>query len=374
VVDKLSIKSKIPEKTASTNIPITKLFGQMIHYFPSPIDSLLGFMGKEINTGLSVSLSPYHRFRAYKHGFTSRAYRLFDLKNKTSLDNYLSNFHRIEYTGSINPNPEILDNKRLFYEFMFEQNLGKYLPDLLGYIQNGKFQGEKSLKDYLIERKKIIMRPCIGFSGSGIVICEWHESKMIVNGNQKIIESFQSKVREFDRYIVTEFCEQASFLNDIYPHSSNTIRIWTMNPQDKKPFIPIAILRIGRKKTGFLDNVDQGGLTAQINLETGELSSATGCPPSGKIKWHSNHPDTGSQIKGSKIPAWNQIKRELLSLVSEQPELKYVGWDILLTNENGKFVIIEGNNSPGFYSAQVHKPLLEDRLVRDFYRENGVPV
>jgi len=185
-------------------------------------------------------------------------------------------------------------------------------------------------------------------------------------------EKFKSKVQEFDEYIVTEFCEQASFLNDIYPHSSNTIRILSMNPKGKEAFIPGAILRIGRKKSGFLDNIDQGGLTANINLENGKLSSAATVPLSGEAEWYDKHPDTSTQIKGSKIPAWNQIKKELLAIVTKLPELKYVGWDILLTNENGKFVIIEGNSCPGIWPHQVHKPLLEDPHARDFYQENGV--
>jgi len=370
----LSLKKLLKNKLLNL-VPIDEIFKQLQKSYAHPIDILIKLIHQELYHLDKVDLALKHRLRAYLNGFTSRLYRIYELKNRNDLNPYLSSFARRAYTRYINQDIEILKNKQKFYEYMFERDMQDYLPGLLGVVKTGNFKGEQNIKNHLLDKKKIVLRPCIGSGGLGVYICELDEEHVIINGQRKKLREFELLIQTLDgKYIITDFCEQANFFREIYPFSANTIRIWTMNPENKEPFIPVAVLRIGTKKSGFLDNVSRGGLTAPINLETGEVGKGAQLTPFGEVRWYKNHPDTSTQIEGFTIPHWNSIKKELLSLVSKLPECKYVGWDLLLKDNEGDFVIIEGNHRPDIDLVQVHNPLLEDQRVINFYRENGVPV
>ena len=48
------------------------------------------------------------------------------------------------------------------------------------------------------------------------------------------------------------------------------------------------------------------------------------------------------------------------------PLLKYIGWDVVITKKG--LYIIEANNSTDVELLQVHKPLLINERVRNFYK------
>jgi hypothetical protein len=52
------------------------------------------------------------------------------------------------------------------------------------------------------------------------------------------------------------------------------------------------------------------------------------------------------------------------------PYIPYIGWDVVIT-ETG-FRVIEGNANSDVDLLQVHKPLLVDPKIREFYRSYGM--
>ena len=78
---------------------------------------------------------------------------------------------------------------------------------------------------------------------------------------------------------------------------------------------------------------------------------------------HSTHPDTGAQIEGVRVPAWDAVVETVETLAAEVPYVPFVGWDVLLS-ESGEPVVIEANSCPGLASHQVHRPLLDDERLR----------
>ncbi len=85
---------------------------------------------------------------------------------------------------------------------------------------------------------------------------------------------------------------------------------------------------------------------------------------------YSYHPDTKQQIEGVHIPGWKSMTACLLAVLTQIPCLKYVGWDIIMTDDG--FVLLEGNNCSDVNLLQVHRPLLADSRVRAFYEHHGV--
>lgn len=49
-----------------------------------------------------------------------------------------------------------------------------------------------------------------------------------------------------------------------------------------------------------------------------------------------------------------------------------MGWDVIVTDHESSFKVIEGNAAPGIDSLQTHWPMLTDERVRRFYRHHGV--
>lgn len=316
----------------------------------------------------SSKLTLKQRFEAFHKGFTTDEYIFYDIENRSNPHVYLSRFQRNVYTGSINPKPKILNNKKHFYEYLNDNNFSQFTPDIFGNIKNGEFDGDRSLLNLIKNEKEIVLKPYIGEGGQGILFCELNKNRIFVNGKVKTPQEFLSTISNLHNYIVTEYCNQADFLNKIYPLSANTVRMLIINPEGKKPFISHGVLRIGTKKTGKLDNRNQGGLFAEIDLETGKLSSAAATLSSGKVIWYKKHPDSNSKIEGFVIPKWNKFKKEFLTLVERFPEFKHVGWDVLFINEND-FIIIEGNSRPVPIVWQVHRPLLKNKRLKQFYKK-----
>jgi hypothetical protein len=77
------------------------------------------------------------------------------------------------------------------------------------------------------------------------------------------------------------------------------------------------------------------------------------------------HPESGARIAGVFLPFWTEVREGLLEVCRAVPFLRYVGWDIIITEDG--FKILEGNNHSGVNSIQTHAPLLVNPAVRRFY-------
>ncbi|MCL1795800.1 MAG: hypothetical protein FWG37_02800 [Clostridia bacterium] len=125
---------------------------------------------------------------------------------------------------------------------------------------------------------------------------------------------------------------------DLCATSVNTLRIATLLG-DRKQGVVYAYIRIG---TGsIVDNVDQGGMAAPIDLCTGAVS-AVGADKKGNR--FENHPVTGVKIPGFAVPFWEDAVTMCLSAMHVVPEVRFVAWDVAITADGPVFV--EGNSFP----------------------------
>jgi len=340
---------------------------------PSPLSEKIFVIEKDLRkNGIQTKISLDKRFQAYKNGFTTHKYLFYDLSNYSQIDDYLSDFHTSLIRRNIHKNTHILYNKKKFHDFMIEKGLTKYAPKFLGVIKNGEFDDGISILDIMDKYKKVVVKPIKGSQGAKLSLLEKKKDSFKINNKKKNKEELKSYISNLDDFIVTEFCEQANFLKYIYPNSTNTVRILTIYPKNDDPIIIHAYLRIGTKRSGFVDNVHRGGLTANINLDTGELGTAARILPDGRLKWYDFHPDTNRKIKGVQIPAWNEFKSKFISINRKINEFKIVGWDLLFIDK-GDFVFIEGNNKyVGYRGHQIHTPLLKSKPLRNFLVQNGL--
>ena len=206
------------------------------------------------------------------------------------------------------------------------------------------------------------------------MLCSRTESGYEINGEHYDRGALVARVDELENYLVCEHVEQGPYAAALYPETPNTIRVLTMyDDEAEEAFIAAAIQRMGSDLSGSMDNFSQGGLSAEIDVETGELGPGAQLPyESDRLEWHTHHPETGTRIQGTEVPAWETIRERVLELASSHPMLPYVGWDLVLTDDEGSFKVIEANDHPGLKAMQINGPLLADERVRRFYERHGV--
>ena len=223
-------------------------------------------------------------------------------------------------------NRDIFVNKELFLE-KFTDVLGRQWA-ISTQISREEF------KEKFADCQKVLYKPSNnGNAGSGIEVFDMSEPD----------KAFDA-ISELPRGIVEEYLIQHPVMSGLYPHSVNTMRIasvcWADEETGEDHFeIAYATLRMGSGGSN-VDNFTTGGMVASIDLDTG-ITLTDGVDISGRT--YPKHPDTGTVIKGFKIPFFKE-SLELIKAGGSHIH-GYIGWDIAIT-EKGP-VLIEANIDPG---------------------------
>lgn len=315
------------------------------------------------------TLSLADQAKALRHGFTRELYHLYGLHSGEDAALYLDDVSR-RHAKYTNERPELLDDKTKFHDYLRECGFAEFLPRVYGYVENGQFYSDSypTLEAVFDDHDHVVIKRCTGAAGNNVFICTGDDIQPDAEEPPPWRETDRTP-RVLQKYLVTEYCRQAEYVDRIYPDATNTIRVLTLRTDDGI-YIPAAVHRIGSTSTGALDNFSQGGLSASIDLETGELSAAAEPSGQGPI-WHERHPDTGEPIAGVTVPGWPEIRDQLREIARETTAFSHVGWDLVVTDA-GEFTVIEGNSYPDPDLIQVHEPLLAQETVREFYERHGV--
>lgn len=319
----------------------------------------------------------------WRKGFLSRSVTLYQLPdNDPSL--YINDVQRYFRTKNmVSPHlQEVLNNKFSFFLLVRSLGLDSDVVDLLGlhsrgyvhpFPQSSRIPVDEFLTDTLAAHGHIFAKPLHGAEANGVRSLKLSDAGYRMDGKASNIEEITAWVRNFPRPLLFEAAivqhpEQAA----MNPHSTNTIRLLTMPDitGDYSPFIARASQRVGSERSGHIDNWTKGGLSANVDLETGVLSAAAQMPEGTELQWFTEHPDSGAQIKGHQVPFWEETKELVLEASSRLAFMEYIGWDIIIT-ESGP-VILEANINSGMNVLQVHGPLLADPRAAAYYKARGV--
>ncbi len=319
-----------------------------------------------------VQMSLQRKLTLWRYGFQSACAAAYDLDHYDATE-FLSDYAKFKAIAVNEPYAALIAGKLVFEAF-----IGRYLPvpRNLALIAGGRVlplgHGEGSdaadlLTHFAEQHRGVVLKPVSGAHGAGVMVLNAAGKCTHLNGREVSAQELNTLVGTLDHYLVSEFVHQASYSHNLFPGSANTVRVITMvDPLLQEPFIPIAVHRIGTRRSAPVDNWDAGGLSARIDLETGALGPAAWCSQSGTVTWHETHPDTGAQIAGVAVRQWQLVTESLLRTVRRMPYLRYIAWDVVVTDDG--FMVLEANNTPGLPSVQVHGPLLRYPRVRQFYR------
>lgn len=243
--------------------------------------------------------------------------------------------------------------------FLYMTMIGANTPQVLVENAGGRlihYAGAEGDLDAILDAHgELVIKPRSGRGGQGVRIVQRGEPGLTMEPG----DFASTRVHQHD-YAAT-----------IYPDSANTIRVLTAWDYAKRDsFVAAAVHRFGSSQAKHVDNWSRGGLSAWLDLDTARLGPAVRKPGfDAQRRWWASHPDTGQPIEGVEVPRFSQICAELLDVCRRFPS-RYLGWDIVVTPES--WSIIEANRSPALGIFQVHRPLLADARLRDFFMREGM--
>jgi hypothetical protein len=258
-------------------------------------------------------------------------YKLTSAQRKTMLTRGINN----KFVKQLNNKAywHTLDNKNEFNEIF-----SKYLKrDWIYPVSEDK---EKSI-EWIKAHPVFFAKPNDGTCGKNIEKIsasdkEWN------NDYEKIYNHLVENKIE----LLEEPIKQDSEMNKLNDSSVNTVRMVSVMNEANEVTVLTTFARIGNGKC--VDNFNSGGMTAKVNVETGVIEEAA-VNKAGEL--FEKHPITGTEIKGFKIPYWNEAIDMVKEAAKLSPNIRYVGWDVGMS-ESGP-VFVEGNHFPGHDIYQV---------------------
>ena len=162
-----------------------------------------------------------------------------------------------------------MNDKAYWHNFDDKTTFNTLFSDQVGrkWIKVDESLTADALADFLRDLPSVLYKPLEGSSGVGIVKFEkkdWEND----------IPAFLKKVQDMGAGLLEELLIQHPDMARLCPTSVNTVRIATLLG-DKQEGIVYAFLRIGNGKV--MDNVDQGGMAARVDLASGRLLTVFFC-------------------------------------------------------------------------------------------------
>lgn len=338
----------------------------------------MGFMMKNWHRDLLIdwlktNTTIKEKLWAHRHGFLSFRIRQYDL-TKDNLKNFLSdkNYRKIRpinnefviwvYDKVIMR--YILDKEKIllpkyYFHLLFIEGKQKILtmPDL-------PFEYKGCIKDIikLLEEKTcLILKPSEGSHGKDVFKLEFKNSQYYLNKKSIKKETLFSTLKNLEgNFNITEYIKMHPFLLKIYSKTTYTVRVMVINKEGDNPWIANAYIRIATEDTGVTDNVADGGIFAEIDINTGELYSPE------RIKEHiiepcQKHPDSGVEISGY-VPNWNIVKAGIKKISKYLFPLEYLGFDVVITKDS--FKVLEINTH-----QDLHRYPFYDERIHDYFKE-----
>ena len=230
---------------------------------------------------------------------------------------------------------KLYNDKKYWYIFKekneFYKKFKKYIKRDIITIEANNFD---KFKEFVKNKDKIIVKPNDGEGGFGIEI---------IDTNSTNIKELYNNLLQNNKIIVEEVIKQHDILNKLYDKSVNTLRIFTFFDGNEVNFLQ-AILKIGNGN--IVDNFSSGGMYTFID-ENGFVKTKA-IDKNDNI--YEKHPITNKSIINLQIPYFKEAIELVKKASREIPEIKYIGWDVAITNEGPD--IIEGNYYPGIFQIK----------------------
>jgi hypothetical protein len=316
--------------------------------------------------------------KAYSNGFTAILY--YKLKSaKISIKYCLPDLYYLKMHPINGQFSHWIDDKLTLKYLLAKYDA--YLPEYYGFLKRGRFI---RLMDYplllpcdfggllelLHQKTELALKKNASSNSVGFFNVKYSNGSYFINGNLISEKEFSVFIQSLDEYLVTEYVHAHSFLKNINILSPNIIRLMVVNMDGYNPKLIASYLRIGQRSTGYTELTSSGGLFCGVNLENGRLFEPK-LFDGPIVKDTPLHPDTKISIEGT-LPNWNKLVDIILDICRYLANLKYLGFDIIITESS--FKIIEINSLSGISYMQLFYPLLNSPLGKSFFHSLGLEI
>ncbi len=139
-------------------------------------------------------------------------------------------------------------------------------------------------------------------------------------------------------YIIQPFVKQHKVLNELYPHSVNSLRVMTFQKKDGSTVVLYTMLRFGVDGIK-VDNLSSGG--SCIYIDPSGRAAKFGYDYYG-VRTGEYHKNTGYRFADLQIPEFHKVRDACIGAHQKYPYLRFIGWDVCL-DESGEPKLIEWN-------------------------------
>ena len=242
---------------------------------------------------------------------------------------------RYEYYQIMN---DVESAKKLFNKFQASQIFSEYYKRDTMYLESEN--DNEKLYEFLKRHGGFIKKPFSWGLGIGVEIVKYEGQTL--EDLAKLISEYCAE----GPCIIEEIIIQNDDMASIHPYSVNTVRWCTVVTNGQvHTFHPFMKWGVSKSK---IDNASQGGILAGIDEVTGIVNT---CAVDKSNHKFTIHPTTNVPIVGFQVPQWEELRKMVYELALVMPEVRYVGWDLALTKENG-WVVVECNPWGEFIGQQ----------------------
>jgi hypothetical protein len=316
----------------------------------------------------------------YDQGFLPEKVDLYDFETH-DIALYLSDVQRW-MTREVNGPYAIVFNNKILFTQVF-RNFCAVAP--VNAIWRGgriiSYDGvwEACVAGQLEESRKFVIKPLGGGGGGSVYFVTVGRKSAVIESNEDGRERFTLPVARLGDifkgarvpFMVTEFIHQGAYSRALYPLTVNTVRMLVVrDPETLQPHVVRTVQRMGTAASYPIDNFTLGGLSAEIDVETGVLGPAVAAAgPHKGPKWDF-HPNTGEPITGLVVPNWQDVVGKMKDLFLQMPYISYCGFDLILRDDD--VVVLEGNSYSQVRLFQMHRPLLPDPIYVKVLKHHGI--
>ena len=290
---------------------------------PTTINSLLNVRNKvkEKSNKHFILLDMIYCSLRYQAAFYDYLEFEFYAINNKQRKTYLTNGKNNEIVKTFNDKNYwyLLDDKAEFNK-LYKKYLNR---DFL--LPNSSIE---EFNNFIKNKDRVIVKPVDGVGGVGIKIVSTKEENLY---------------EKYKKYLIEEIIIQNDKLNEIYDKSVNSLRLFTFY-DGKNSYLLQSIIKFGNGNV--VDNFSSGGMYAFVSDDGTIITPAI----DKNDNIYESHPITKKQILGFKIPLFEEAKKTVLEASKELNEIKYIGWDVAITND--KASIIEGHSYPGVFQIK----------------------
>lgn len=279
-------------------------------------------------------------------------YKMFSmyLLNNKERKTLLTSGKNLVLTNKLNNNSQL---HIFLYKNEFNDIFNDYLKRKWMFINRKNYN---EFENFIKNMDYIIAKPNNNTNGKKI--------EKIKVGDYSIKELY-NYLKDKDLLLVEEVIKQHNYLNKLYSKSINRVTVVTILYNDITYIISIN-LNLGNNS--IVDSLKRGGMTNKIDIETG-TSLHPFCDRG--LNNYYFHPVTKEKINNIKLPYINEIKSLVKDLSKIIKTVRYVSWDIAITNDGP--ILIGASPLPNiYYQFYVHNednkgimPLIDEILNKE---------